>query len=99
MIVPRARFAHRQRSALEHLIVEAAYGFLGIGPFAELHEGEPARLAGVAVRGQCEGSEWAKSSEVRPQLCLGHVIREIANKQAHRHPMLLLGEGCMDVPR
>jgi hypothetical protein len=74
MIVPRACFAHRQRSALEQLMVEAAYGVLGVGPFAELHEGESARLAGVAVRGQCEGSEGAKGGEVRPQLRLGHVI-------------------------
>jgi hypothetical protein len=31
MSVPRARFVHRQRSALERLIVEAAYRVLGVG--------------------------------------------------------------------
>src|SRR5215472_7811589 len=33
MIIPCARFAHRQRSPLERLMVEAAYGLLGVGPF------------------------------------------------------------------
>ena len=92
MFIPRARFAHRQRSPLEHLIVEAAYGFLGVGPFTELHEGEPARLSSVAVRRQREGREWAYGGEVRTQLRLGHVIREVANKQAHSHSLFLLGE-------
>jgi hypothetical protein len=54
MRVPRARFVHRQRSPLERLIVEAAHRVLGVGPGAEFHEGEPARLAGVTVGDQRE---------------------------------------------
>jgi len=92
MSVPRTRFVHRQRSALERLIVEAAYGFLSVGPGAEFHEGEPAWLAGVAVRGQREVRERTNGGEVRTQLRLRHVIREVANKQAHSHSGLLLGE-------
>src|SRR4029453_7624980 len=96
--VPRARFVHRQQSALERLIVEAAYSVLGVGPGAEFHEGDPARLAGVAVRGQREVRERTNGGEVRTQLRLRHVIREVANKQAHSHSGLLLGEWGMDVP-
>jgi len=36
----------------------------------------------------CEGHEGAQGGEVRPQLCLGHLIREIANKQADSHAVL-----------
>jgi len=54
MRVPRARFVHFQRSALERLMVEAAHRVLSVGPGAEFYEREPARLAGVAVRGQRE---------------------------------------------
>src|SRR5947209_5280253 len=98
MRVPRARFVHRQRSALECLIAEAADGFLGVGPGAELHEGEPARLASVAVRGQREVQERTNGGEVRTQLRLSHVIREVANKQAYSHYGLLLGEEGVDAP-
>jgi hypothetical protein len=79
-------------------MVEAAYGFLGVGPFLELYEGKPARLARVAVRGQREGREGTKGGEVRTQLRLGHVIRQVANKQAHRHARLLLGEEWTPAP-
>jgi hypothetical protein len=91
MPVPRERFAHRQRSALEQLRVEAAYRFLGVGPLVELYEGEPAWLAGVAVHGQCKGGEGAEGSKVSPQLRFGHVIGKIANKKAYSHAILLLG--------
>jgi hypothetical protein len=91
VIIPCACFAHRQRSALEHLIIKAAYGFLTVGPVAELHEGEATRLAGFAVRWQGKGREGANGGEVRPQLRLSHVIREIANKKTYSHSVLLLG--------
>ncbi len=66
MPVPHERFAHRQRSALEQLRVEAAYRFLGVAPFAELHEGESAWLAGVTVHGQRKGREGTEGGKVRP---------------------------------
>src|SRR4029453_4082832 len=78
MRVPGARFVHHQRPALERLIVEATYRVLGIGPGAEFHECEPARLAGVAVCGQREVREGANSGEVRTQLRLGPGIRAAA---------------------
>jgi hypothetical protein len=81
------------------LSVEAAYRVLGVGPGAEFHEREPTRLASVAVRSQREIREGANGGEVGTQLRLGHVIREVANKQAYRHLRLLLGEGCMDALR
>jgi hypothetical protein len=98
MSVPRARFVHRQRSALERLIVEAAYRVLGVGLCAEFNEREPARLAGVAVRGQRDVRERANGGEVCTQLRLSHVIREVPNKKAHSHSVLLLGEWGMDAP-
>src|SRR5438128_9672180 len=84
-IVSSSCFAHRQRSALELLIVEAVYRFLGVGPFAKLHECEPARSSGVTVCGQSKGSQRADCSEVCTQFSLGHVIREVPNKKAHSH--------------
>jgi hypothetical protein len=66
------------------------YRVLGVGPFAKLYEGEPTRLSGIAVGGQSQGNEWADSSEVGPQLRLGHVVREVSNKKAHSHDLLLL---------
>jgi hypothetical protein len=92
MPIPRERFFHRERPALEQLSVEAAYRFLGVGPFAELHEGESAWLASVAVHRQCKGGEGAEGGKVRPQLRFGHIIREIANKKAYSHAVLLLGK-------
>src|SRR5262249_53669217 len=92
LLLPRARFAHRQRAPLEGLMVEAAGGLRSVRAFLELDEGERARLARVAVRGQREGREGTKGGEVRTQLRLAHVIRQVANKQAHRHARLLLGE-------
>jgi hypothetical protein len=74
------------------------YRFLGVGPFAKLHECEPARPSGVAVCGQSKGSERANCGEVCMQLRLGHVIREVPNKKAHSHYVLLLGGWCMDTP-
>jgi len=85
MILPGARFVHGEQSALEHLLVEAAYGFLGLGPYAELHEGEPARLPGIAVRRQMNGHERADGGEVLTQLRLGHVKGEIPHKKAYCH--------------
>jgi hypothetical protein len=92
MIVPRARFVHRQQSPLECLIVEAAHRVLGVGPGAEFHEGEPARLASVPVCGQREVRERTNGGKVRTHLRLRHVIREVPNKKAHSHSVLLLGE-------
>jgi hypothetical protein len=74
------------------------YSFLGVGPFAKLHECEPARLSGVAVGGESKGNERADYGEVGPQLSLGHVIREVPNKKAHSHYVLLLCGWCMDTP-
>src|SRR5688572_12328790 len=36
--------------------------------------------------------------QVCPQFWLGHVIRQVAHKQAHRYARLLLGEGGMLAP-
>jgi len=85
MILPGARFVHGEQSALEHLLVEAAYGFLGLGPYAEFHEGEPARFPSVAVHRQMNGHERADGGEVRTQLRLGHVKGEIPHKKAYCH--------------
>src|SRR4029450_10427245 len=71
--VPRARFGHRQRSALEQMIVEVAHRVLGVGPGAEFHEGEPPRFARVAVQGEREVRERPNGGEVRPQLRLRHI--------------------------
>src|SRR5206468_5474879 len=71
---------------------------LGVGPFAKLHKREPARLSGVAVGGQSQGSERADGSAVCTQFRLGHVIREVPNKKAHSHDVFLLGGWCMDTP-
>jgi hypothetical protein len=79
-------------------MVEVTYRFLGVGPFAKLHEGKPARPSGVAVCGQSQESERADGGEVGTQLRLGHVIREIPNKKAHSHDVLLLCGWCMDTP-
>src|SRR4029434_9372754 len=76
-IVPGSCFAHRQRSALERLIVEVAYRFLGVGPFAKLYACETRRPSGFAVCGQSKGSERADRGEVCTQLSLGHVIWEV----------------------
>jgi hypothetical protein len=99
MCVPRTRFVHYQRPTLERVIVEAAHRVLGVSPGAEFHEREPAWLAGVAVCSQRKGRKGANGGEVGTQLRLGYVIREVANKQAHRHHRLLLGEGYMNAPR
>ena len=88
-IVPGARFVYRKLSALERLIAEAVHRFLGVGSFAELNEGEPARLTGFAICGQKDVRERADYGEVRTQLSLGHVIGEVANKKAHSHHVLL----------
>jgi hypothetical protein len=88
-IVPGARFVYHKLSALELLIAEAAHRFLGVGPFAELNEGEPARLTGFAICGQRDVRERADYGEVLTQLSLGHVIGEVANKKAHSHQVLL----------
>jgi hypothetical protein len=74
------------------------YRFLGVGPFAKLYECEPARPSGVTVCGQSEGSERADCSEVCTQLRLGHVVREVPNKKAYSHDVLLLCGWCIDTP-
>jgi hypothetical protein len=74
------------------------YRFLGVGPFAKLYECEPARPSGFAVCGQSKGSERADCGEVCTQLSLGHVIREVPNKKAHSHYVLLLCGWGMDTP-
>jgi hypothetical protein len=85
MIIPGARFVHGKRSALEHLLVEAAHRFLGLGPFAELNKRKPARFSGVAIHRQINGQGSADCGEVLTQLSLSHVKSEVSNKEAHRH--------------
>jgi len=79
-------------------MVEVTYRCLGVGPFAKLYECKPARPSGVTVCGQSEGSERADCSEVCTQLSLGHVVREVPNKKAYSHDVLLLCGWCIDRP-
>ena len=86
-IILGARYAHRERSALERLIVEVAHSFLGVGSFAELNERKPERSPSFTVRGQRDERERADYGEVRPQLCLVYVI-EVAKKARARRLLL-----------
>src|SRR6185503_13622722 len=48
----RPRFADRERTSHEGLLVEALNGLLGVAAFQELDERKPARTAGFPVDGQ-----------------------------------------------
>jgi hypothetical protein len=80
---------HRQRSALECLIVQAPNSFLSVGSFEELNERKPARPAGVAVRGQSNVRDRTDYGKVRAEISLSRVIGKVTNKKAHGHPVFL----------
>ena len=80
-IFARARFADRERPAVEHLSVEALDRLFGVRAIEKLDERESARTTGFAIDRQHDLRRRRDRAEVGTQIRFGRAVREITNEQ------------------
>jgi hypothetical protein len=79
-IFPRSRFIHRQRAALEILLVEHGNRFGSILLRTHFHKAKPARPSGGAILHNVDGDDRSRLGEVVLQIVLGRGERQISNE-------------------
>jgi hypothetical protein len=77
----RPRFADRERTSLERLLVEPLDRLFGDGAIRVIDEREASRSSGLPIYGKHYRCGLADAGQVRAQLCLRGDIRQIANEQ------------------
>jgi hypothetical protein len=93
------RLAHRQAAAHEGLAVETPDGFLGVGAFAELHEGEASRAAGLTVNRHHDLGGYSHRRQVRTQLCFRGPVGKVSDEQPNRQSLPRVVGECYRAPR
>src|SRR5262249_37155453 len=82
-ILARARFADRERPAVEHLPVELLDRLFGVAAVLELDEREAARPSRFTVDRQDDLSRRRHGAEIRSQVGFRGAVSEITDEQAN----------------